>query len=126
MLSIPLGTGGLGICQPYFRSYGPSLPVGSGGARAVENLACYSWRVKSCQEPRLGPYSAEAIPTVNGFVTTGFERNRGVLATLGADRRMHLAGCSIGTSSGTSLLALAGAAALGATLGFVGIPPGCE
>jgi len=39
---------------------------------------------------------------------------------------MHLAGCSVGISYGTSLLALAGAAALGATLGVVGIPPGSE
>jgi hypothetical protein len=63
--------------------------------------------------------AAVAIRAVNGPIATGLERHLGVFATLGANRRVHLAFAAVAAAVAAAALArsLAGSAAVGAATG---------
>lgn len=62
---------------------------------------------------------AEAIATVDGAVTAGPERNRGLIAAFGADNRVHLAGTPVKTEAVGRTVGTPRLSARGAPLGLV-------
>jgi hypothetical protein len=81
-------------------------------------------RPRAVPDQSLTAHCAEAIAAVDRSIASREERNRGIHAALGANRRVHFPLTAAESTAAAALLAPPGVPALRATLGFIGVTPG--